>query len=177
MPKYKPITARLKAKKLTKSYITSGLNQSAVARKKGVTRQTINDQIHKKPVRDMLERYLDSNKLKKKLRQVAMEGLEANKVIGYIHQYKKDGDGEIEKIGPDEAVSNDFIDNTPDHNIRHKFWRDIMTIKGHIKNNGNGNSKGVSIINIIYDHRTDNTHSPIRPAAGRGRMAAEPDSN
>lgn len=165
MPKYKPSTARLKAKQLIKPYIKTGLNQSELARQEGVSQSAINQRLHKKPVRDMLEKYLDSNKLKRKLRQVAMEGLEATKVIGYIHQYKKDEDGKIEKAEPDEAVSNDFISDIPDHHVRHRFWHDIMQIKGHIKNNGNGKGSGTTV--IIYGYRNPNHNCAIREESGR----------
>ena len=47
-------------------------------------------------------------------RAALLEGLtkliNATKPIGYLQQYLKKKDGGIEKIGPDEAVSNDFLE-------------------------------------------------------------------
>lgn len=144
MPKIKAKTEKNRIATLTKTYLECGCNQAAVGRKFGVNRATINARINKKPVQDALRKYLNSAKLRKELREVAKEGLKANKVIGYLHQYKKNEEGKIEKIEPDESVSNDFVE-VPDFNARHKFWRDLATMIGELKQNGNGHNITVSI--------------------------------
>ena len=128
MPRSKTLTKKLKAKRLTKVYIESGLNQSELARKEGVTRQTINKKINSEPVKDKLQEYLDSPKLDKKLMEVAEAGLGATQIAWG----KKT--------------------NHPDHNNRHKFWRGLMESKGKIKTNGKGSS--VTFININYGYRS-----------------------
>lgn len=47
------------------------------------------------------------------------ELVKATKAIGYLQQYIKTKDGGVEKIGPDEAVSNDFLE-WPDWSARAK---------------------------------------------------------
>jgi len=140
MPKYTKETESLKAKSLAKTCIENNLNQSAIARREGVSHQAVNQRVNRKPVQDCLRKYLESNKLKKKLEKVAEEGLGANRVISANITY-----------GEADEKTNDFID-VPDHNARHKFWRDLMIVTGELKSNGNGNS--ISILNINYGYRS-----------------------
>ena len=110
----KKSTKKLRAKKLTKAYIKSGLNQKKLAKKLGVTRQTIHKKVHTKEVQDCLKNYLDSPELKEKLIKVAKQGLSANKFL----------------------VVKDLAKSVADHGVRHKYWHDLMNIKGHIKDAG-----------------------------------------
>jgi len=68
----------------------------------------------------------------KKLALFLLEALEANKVVGYLHQYKKGEKGRIEKIGTDEVISNEFLE-VPDMTNRLKAAELIMKAKGQLK--------------------------------------------
>ena len=41
--------------------------------------------------------------------------------------------------------------NKPDHDARHKYWHDLVTAGGVLKNDGA--SGGVKIVNIIHNYR------------------------
>ena len=56
----------------------------------------------------------------------------AQKVVGYLNQYKKDKDGKIEKIEPDEVVSNEFI-YVDDNPVQLKALELSAKIKGNLK--------------------------------------------
>jgi hypothetical protein len=145
MPKLKPQTERLKAISLTKPYIKSGFNQSEVARQRGVSRATINEQVNRKPVQDILQKFLNSPRLKNRLIKVAEEGLRADKVIS-CNVIAPNGEG----MKDANSMTKDFVD-VPDHQARHKFWHDLMVGAGAIKTDG---SKGVSIVNIVLGYRS-----------------------
>ena len=92
-------------------------------------------------IADVLERQgLTDAILIKKLSEL----LSANKVIGYLHNYKKEEKGRIDKISPDEVISNEFLD-TPDWSARAKglelalklkdLLRDKVDISGEVKHN------------------------------------------
>ena len=106
MPKQKKITKRLKAVNLAKPYIKAGFNQSKLARKRGVNRATICEQVHRKPTIDSLQEYLNSPVLKRRLVAVAKDGLSAK-----LPNKKR----------------------TKDHDVRHKFWRDLGAALGVLK--------------------------------------------
>lgn len=54
MPRYRPETAELKAKRLTKLYTENNFNQVEVAKKERVTKQAINQRLQKAPVKKTL---------------------------------------------------------------------------------------------------------------------------
>ena len=58
MPKLKIETAKLRAANLSKSFISSGCNQSEVARREGVTSQAINQRFKHLPVQTPLQEAL-----------------------------------------------------------------------------------------------------------------------
>lgn len=124
MPRYTAETARRKALSLVKPLIANGFNESALARQEGVTPQAINQRLKKKPVQDVLRDFIDSPILKRRLINVANEALKAkrNTKKGLI----------------------------PDHDARHKYWHDLVTAGGVLKNDGSG---GVKIVNIIHNYR------------------------
>jgi hypothetical protein len=132
MPRYTPQVAKLKAQRVSKSLIDNGLNASEVARLRGTTPQNEAKLARSKPVVDTLQEYLDSPKLKKELENVAVEGLKANSTT---------------RLGV-----------LPNHDARHKFWRDLMIGCGKLKVNGTGT--GASVVNIIYGYRR--ADSPVR---------------
>jgi hypothetical protein len=78
---------------------------------------------------DMLDRQgLTDKALTEKHSQL----LNAKKVIGYLHQYKKVENGGIEKISPDEIISNEFLD-TDDFAIQFKALELAYKLKDHLK--------------------------------------------
>jgi len=154
MPRYRPETEKLKAKILTKAYIKSGFNQSRLAEKEGVTSQAINQRFShnraiKKTFAEMMSKAgITDTYLRKKMK----EGLEANRVVGYLNN----------KVDGVQKVSDEFVE-TPDMHCRHKYLVTALEVKGHIKHNGNG--KGISIVNIMYGYRVNAPDSSIRSTA------------
>ncbi len=69
----------------------------------------------------------------KKISELLMEAIAANKVVGYLHQYKKLANGSVDKAEPDEAVSNEFIE-VPDWQVRLKAMELAANLAGKIKN-------------------------------------------
>ena len=147
MPRYRKQTAKIKAKNLTKTYIKHGLSQSAVARAQGVTPQAICQRMAKKPVTDILQQYLDSPSLRRKLIRAAEEGLAADDIRLDVTGRK--------------------INTGADHNVRHKFWRDCMSACGALKESGKANS--VTVLNIIHGYRNDNKPGPVRDQERAGK--------
>ena len=127
MPKYTPGVERIRARQVSKSFIKSGMNASAIARQRGTTPQNEAKKIRRQPVQDALQEYINSPKLKAKLIAVSNEGLSAK-------CYTKKG-------------------IKPDHDARHKYWHDLCQAGGILKLNGEG---GVKIINIIHAYRKEN---------------------
>lgn len=136
MPRYTKKTAELKAKKVAKSFIENGMNSGEVARKRNTTPQNEGKKFRSKPVQDALDKYFNSPKLKKKLVEVAREGLEAKTKLNLAL----------------EEVTGEKGGDIPDFHIRHKFWRDILTIMGKLKNNGNGHKISV-IVQFTQEER------------------------
>lgn len=81
----------------------------------------------------MKDRGLDDNQVLSDL----TEGLKATKVIGYLHDYSRDGDGKVRKCQPDEVISNEFIE-VPDWANRHKYLQTELELMGYIKLKTNG---------------------------------------
>lgn len=67
-------------------------------------------------IKDLLDRAGLTDKV---LAQKHLQLLTAKKVIGYLHQYKKSENSGIEKVSPDEIISNKFLD-TDDYAIQFK---------------------------------------------------------
>jgi len=147
MPKYRPETAKMKAESLVKPLIRNGLNESKTARELGITPQAVNERLRHKPVQDALQRYINSPKLKKRLIEVAEEGLKANKVIS-CNVIALDGEG----MKDANSMTKDFVD-VPDHQSRHRFWHDLCHAGGILKTNGEG--AGIKIINIVHAYRKE----------------------
>jgi len=64
-----------------------------------------------------------------------IELLGATRVIGYLHNYKKSdkvGNGKLEKIDPDEVISNEFLD-VPDNQVRAKALEIALKLKGQLR--------------------------------------------
>ena len=90
MPKYRPETARAKAKALLKPILKNGLNIAATARDLGLSQPTVQERFHQPFVQDALKEYLDSPGLKAELEKVAKEGLAANRLHSANIVLKKD---------------------------------------------------------------------------------------
>ena len=56
----------------------------------------------------------------------------AKRVIGYLHQYKKDENGKVEKAEPDETVSNEFLE-ADDNPVQLKATELSLKLKGHLR--------------------------------------------
>ena len=141
MPKYKPKTAELKARKLAKTCLKNNLNNAKTARQLGVTKQAIQQQVNQPAVQDALQEYLDSVELDNEMVEVARAGLRAKKPIGATILIDKDGEViKAEDVGAIEV---------PDHNAIHKFWHDLVQIKGKLKPINVGNTYDTKIIQLI----------------------------
>lgn len=124
----------IKQRKFIKYYLESG-NVSQSALKAGYAfRQTGGDTLSKAVVQEAFEMLMDKQGITdEKLNQVLADGLDATKVVGYLHQYKKKGkNGKVEKIQPDEIISSEFID-VPDMPTRHKYMEIAYKLKGRSK--------------------------------------------
>ena len=130
MPKLKESNKKLKAKHLSKLVIENNLNQSATARKLGVSRQTIQEKVNQPLVQIAIAEYLNSQELKDKLIKVANEGLEANRLHSANIIIKKDP-----KTGKLKVVQNenDFVE-IEYHPARWKYWHDLGITIGFLKN-------------------------------------------
>jgi hypothetical protein len=127
MARLKPETIKAKALKLTKDYLsTPDLCKADVARKRGVSRQAITKQINRKPVQDLLKKFLNSPKLKKALIEVGIDGLKAERSTGAAILVQKDGT--VVKADDEGGIM------IADHNARHKFWHDLGITTGFLKN-------------------------------------------
>lgn len=140
MPKYRPETEKAKAKILTKAYVESRLNQSALARKVGVKRASINQRLNRPIVQKTLAEYLDKHFTKNYIKTKFKDGLEADKVVGYLNN----------KVDGVEKISDEFVE-VPDLHCRHKYLVTLLECQGHLKTNGKNG--GVSIVNINYGYR------------------------
>ena len=138
MPKISKKLKKQRAKRLTKAYIENDLNGAKVAEERGVTRQTIHRHLKKPEVQNAMQEYLGSAKLTKKLKKVAMEGLEATKTISAMVVVAKNKPGSLDQDTPQvkeliaDEKSTDFVD-VPDHAIRYKFWEKLMEATGMLQ--------------------------------------------
>lgn len=119
----------LKQRNFLKYYLQTG-NISQSALKAGYAFRESGFELLSNPIiQNAYQRLLDEQGITdKKLNQVLLDGLEANKVVGYLHQYKKTKDGKIERIQPDEIISNEFVD-VPDMPTRHKYLETGLKLK------------------------------------------------
>lgn len=141
MPILSPALKRARANKVVKGLIKNRLNESALAREKGVTPQAISKQVNKPEVQDKLQEFLDSPALDQLLLEVASQGLCADRPVGAAILISKNGG--IEKAEEQGAI------RMPDHSARHKFWHDCMIIKRKLKIDSSGENGKPPIINSI----------------------------
>ena len=123
--------ANVRLQKYKKNRI-AGMNQFNAAIAAGYSRNTAIKacRIEKKlgEMSDYLQR---AGLTDKKIAQILLEAIEANKVVGYLHQYKKSDKGRIEQAEPDEAVSNEFIE-MPDWAVRLKAMELAAKLAGKL---------------------------------------------
>lgn len=147
MPKYKPETAKLKAKYLTKSYIQSGFNQTRMAKKEGVTSQAINQRFSHNPEvpKTIIELLDKAGATDKYLSKFFFKKLTAQKVISANIILTKSDDPTVKEQLAHSRTS-DFID-VDDHIAQLRAAEDICKLKGHIKSNGEkGDTKITTVI-------------------------------
>lgn len=156
MSKIKKQTEEAKAAELTKVVVANRFNQAAAARQLGCTRQNIQQRMQRKPVKDYIQKQLNSAKFKKLWWKKGFEGMEAEKSISAAILVQKDGS--LVKADDEGGIT------MPDHNARHKFWRDLGMAAGIIKTS-QSEGNGVTLINVIYGYR--NSSGPIRQPEGR----------
>lgn len=174
MPRETGIQKRVKSKRLIKAYIDADCNQAELARRQGVTPQTIGKKLKKRKVLQTIEKRLDKEGindtyLAKKLK----EGLEATKVISAnIIEIKSDDPTVKEKKAHSRTM--DFID-VPDLNTRYKYLMLAFELRGHIKRGASGDT-GHKVFNFIYGHRSEIDNSAVREGS-RGRAElSKPDT-
>jgi len=158
MPRYRPETEKLKAEQFIKSYAKSGFNQTRLAQKEGISQPAVSKRLAKKYVQKTLAEYLEKHFPKSYIQKKFKEGLEASKVIGYLNS----------KVDGVQKVSDEFIE-VPDLHCRHRYLVTLLECQGHLKHNGN--NKGITVINIVYGHRTQPTYSPIRADSTESKSA------
>lgn len=138
MPRLKPETAELRAANLVKACIDNGLNQSALARKEGVTQQAINSRFKHLPVQTPLQ--------------------EALRKIGITTEYKARKFKELlestrlQSVGFKTRVVHD-------NNTRAGVLKLLCQVGKDIDGDKNG-SPGVKIVNIIHNYREKNAGNP-----------------
>lgn len=116
MPKHTDYIAKAKARRLTKLYAQKGLNQAAVAREEGVSRQAINQRIHKDAVIKTMSEILDR----------------AGITDDFLAEKLKEGINAVEcrfvKKGKKFVLK-----NIKDFGTRHKYVVTALEVKKHIR--------------------------------------------
>lgn len=168
MPKYRPATEKARAKSFAKVCIKHKLNQTRVAEELGITHQAVSARLSRLPVQHTLDEFLNSEELGETLEQVAADALKAERSIGAAILVSKDGT--VIKADDEGGIT------MPDHAARHKFWHDLLVIRGKLKLSGNGNGGGVVITNIIYGYGAKSLNSALRPGQTRESESAKPDA-
>lgn len=96
----------------------------------------------------------------------------AQKVIGYLHQYKKNKDGQVEKANPDEAVSNEFVE-VDDNQTQLKALELTFKLKKLLDNRPLIDQS--QHLHISYGYRTKPDNSALRVERGRS-LHSQPNS-
>jgi len=117
--------------------LADGKSQTQAAKDAGYSKKTAysiaSEKLKKPDIQQSLQALMETRGLSDdRLLSVVEDGLQAQKAIGYLHQYKKGEDGRVEGVKPDEVMSNDFIEY-PDHSTRHKYLVTALELRGHIK--------------------------------------------
>ena len=135
MPRYRPETAKAKAKSLTKAYVKAGFNQSEVARRQGLHRSTINKKLKKAPVQQAIaETFERAGITDQKIAKRIAEGLNATETKFFQHE------GIVQETR--EVI---------DYEKRHKYAVTALEVKKHIRAE-EGSGEHITI-KVEYGHR------------------------
>ena len=105
-----------------------GMSKVASAIAAGYSHATAYHHVNDVEKRVNMSHFLEAQGLTDKaLAEFAHQGLNATKVIGYLHNYKKSDDGKVERAEPDEVISNEFVE-VPDWAVRHKYFDTILRL-------------------------------------------------
>lgn len=129
-----------------KKFRLEGYSKYTAARKAGYTNSTAL-QAARLEARIDMDYWLEREGLTDPaLAQHASDGLLAQKIIGYLHSYKKNRNGKVERVKPDECVSNEFVES-PDWAVRHKYLETILKLRKKLTDKAFiDNSKRIIII-------------------------------
>lgn len=137
-----------------------GMSKAAAALSAGYSHATAYHHINDVEKRVNLRHWLEAQGLTdKRLSEKVNEGLNATKIIGYLHSYRKDEDGKVEKIAPDEVVSNEFVE-VPDWHARHKYLETLMKLMGKLDDRPVINNHFVFFNDIVRKSREMCPSSP-----------------
>ena len=118
-----------------KKNVISGMSKYNAARAAGYSENTARSRTKELDQRvsmpDVMERYGLTDKF---LTERLTELLLANKVVGYLHNYKKSDKvgAEVEKVQPDEIISNEFVE-VPDWSARAKGIELVGKFSGKLR--------------------------------------------
>ncbi len=149
MPKLTSEVAKARATKVVKGLIKNGLNESRLAVEEGVTPQAISKKVNSPLVQKTLAEYLERSFNRKYIKTKFKDGLEANKVVGYLNN----------KVDGTQKVSDEFVE-VADLHCRHKYLVTLLECQGLLRHSSNGNN--VSILTVIYANRKDPLNSSLR---------------
>ena len=149
---------------LYKKYLLEGLEKGDAAVKAGFSKNTALKHTAELDRRIGLDKVLERNGLTDSfLVNKHKKLLEATKIIGYLHQYQRGENGGIEKIKPDEAVSNEFIE-VPDYVALAKGLELAYRLKGLLRDKVEHSGKiegGESKFIIINNGKSNEQQSLI----------------
>jgi len=153
MPKLKPETQKLRAQDLLKLGKKHRWSPTAIAKELGISQQAVSDRFNKPYVQEELWGIMEKQGLTLQEDAADLKRLrKAKRIIGYLHQYKKNKKGELEKISPDETVSNEFIE-ADDNTTQLNALKLTLQLKGLLKEQleHSGEIKGTEAkIIIVY---------------------------
>ncbi len=144
---------------LYKKYLLEGMEKGEAALKAGFSKNTALKHTADLDRRIGLPKVLDKHGLTDSyLVHKHKQLIEAVKVIGYLHHYKQGDKGGLEKISPDEVVSNEFIE-IPDTQALAKGLELAYKLKGHLKEKveHSGKVESGNRIYIINGKNADNS--------------------
>lgn len=152
---------------LYKKYRLEGMSKYASARKAGYSHNTATQAKRIEKYINMAEWLEICGLTDKALAKHAQEGLNATKIIGYIQNYKQSEKG-LEKIKPEETISNEFLE-APDWSARHKYYDTILKIKGQLKDATLIDQSQHLHNTVIWEVNGNKVQAPRKPRPSVGR--------
>jgi len=128
MPKLTDQNRKEKVKKLTKDYAAMGFNQTALAKKYGVTRSTVGKKLNDPKNKCIIQELLNDDLFKRSIISIGLKGMSATKPIAATILVDKDG--EVVKAEEQGAIE------VPDYHAIHKYWRDFLKAMGFLVGDG-----------------------------------------